>query len=383
MKIAQVVCVYPPYRGGIGTMSYNHSKSLVAAGHEVHVFTLPFENEPEYKNDSGVHVHRMKPFFSFGNAGIYPHIAKELKDFDIVHLHYPFFGTAEFVIAARKTNPKWKLVTTYHMDVKGNFALRPFFFVHRTLFLSQVVKTSHAVIVTSNDYAAHSQIAKYFYSIPGKFHEIPPEVDTSHFVRTLDSIFINEKHGLEPHTPVLLFVGGLNRAHYFKGVEFLLRSFKLLLDSSEDNTPKLLLVGSGDLQQQYETTAVTLGIADHVIFAGNVSYDDLPKYYSRASATILPSIDKSEAFGIVLIESMSCGTPVVTSLLPGVRTVATQGISGYTFPVKNEGKCAAILRDIINQGTADPALIRSEAIEKYDSEVILQKLIEVYHSTQS
>ncbi|MCC6639015.1 glycosyltransferase family 4 protein [Candidatus Falkowbacteria bacterium] len=370
-KIAQVVCVYPPYRGGIGTMSYNHSVALAKLGYEVHVFTLPYGDEPEYSLQEGVHVHRMFPLATFGNAGVCPQITKLVADFDIVHLHYPFYGVAEFLIAAQLAYPKWKLVTTYHMDVKGSFALSPFFALHAKFLLPKLIKRSDAVIVTSNDYAAHSKIKKQFYSIPNKFHEIPPEVNTQHFY---------PRERSENHVPTILFVGGLDKAHYFKGVDFLITSFSLMHKSFKENQPRLVIVGSGDLQKKYELHAKNIGVAEHVVFAGNVSNDDLPAQYSNADVTILPSIDSSEAFGIVLIESLASGTPVLASRLPGVRTVAPAPF-GKVFGVKNEGECAALMREALT--TNWKASVTNDCVDfaqkNYSSEVVVAKLIEVYN----
>ena len=370
-KIAQVVCVYPPYRGGIGTMSYNHSVALAKLGYEVHVFTLPYGDEPEYSLQEGVHVHRMFPMATFGNAGVCPQIVKLVADFDIVHLHYPFYGVAEFLIGAQLAHPKWKLVTTYHMDVKGSFALSPFFALHSKLFLPKLIKRSDAVIVTSNDYAAHSKIKRLFHTIPNKFHEISPEVNVQHFY---------PREALTDRVPTILFVGGLDRAHYFKGVEFLLTSFAMMLTSAKELQARLVIVGSGDLMQKYQAHAKKLHIEDHVVFAGNVSYDELPAQYSHADVTILPSIDSSEAFGIVLIESLACGTPVLASRLPGVRSVAPARI-GKVFVVKNEGECAALMREALM--THWKQAVSQQCIDfartHYSSEVVVGKLIEVYN----
>ncbi len=386
MKIAQVVCVFPPYKGGIGTMAYNHAKSLAENGHEVTVFT------PEYKGDKdviehrdGFTIHRIVPFLKFGNGAILLKVIKQLKEFDVIHLHYPFFGTAEILWLLKKIKKdNLKLVLTYHMDIVGGIFLRPFFYFHTKFIMPRIVKSADKIIVTSNDYASHSNIKKLFFRIPDKFIDIPPEVDTQHFI--YDSEFnsiLNKLNLNKSKDKILLFVGGLDKAHYFKGVEFLIDSFNVLKRSFEHESLKLVIVGDGDLKVRYEKKVIENGLKDDIIFAGNVDYNDLVKYYSLSDITILPSIDKSEAFGIVLIESLSCSTPVIASNLPGVRTVVSDGVDGYVVKVKNEGELAFSIKQLLfneEKRLEFGVKGREKVVSNFNKEIVVKKLIELYKS---
>ncbi|OGL88378.1 hypothetical protein A3H75_03430 [Candidatus Uhrbacteria bacterium RIFCSPLOWO2_02_FULL_51_9] len=93
------------------------------------------------------------------------------------------------------------------------------------------------------------------------------------------------------------------------------------------------MVGTGELLNAYKKEAAHLGIADRVTFTGGVTDEELARWYAGARAEILPSTDRSEAFGIVLIEAMACGTPVIASDLPGVRTVVERVHGGVLVPV--------------------------------------------------
>ena len=122
-----------------------------------------------------------------------------------------------------------------------------------------------------------------------------------------------------------------------------------------------------------------MDLENRVIFAGQAKYNDLPRYYSLADLFILASIDGSEAFGLVLAESLACQTPVLASNLPGVRTVA-EG-SGGTFTVGNHGELAAK----IIQLTSDKEKLkelgyigREKVISQYSNEIVLARLLEVY-----
>jgi len=389
MKIAQIVCVFPPYRGGIGTMAYNHSRSLAQAGHQVTVFTPQYDNkQPAQEDRDGFIIKRLKPWFTFGNAGFCPSIYNHLSGFDVVHLHYPCFGIAETVLLLKKIKKaKLKLVVTYHMDVLGALTLRPFFILYSKVILPLLIRAADRVIVTSNDYAAHSQIKKLFYRLPNTFVEIPPEVDTDHFKPGLDYSALLNNHNLDKgRDKILLFVGGLDRAHYFKGIEFLINSFKVLERSGDHGHLKLLIVGDGDLKEKYQAKAKASGYTENIIFVGSPDFATLPKYYNLADLLILPSIDQSEAFGIVVIESLSCGTPAIVSRLPGVRTAVEEGRDGLTFAVKNEGQLAACVNELLNNddkrksfGLSGRARVESH----FAKEVIRDKLLEVYKGCTS
>lgn len=379
-RIAQVVCVFPPYRGGIGMIAYNHAKSMAQRGHEVVVFVPKYNKDEVDEEREGFKIKRLEAMFTFGNAGFCPTVANELKDFDVVHLHVPCFGVAEFAIKIKKINPKVKLVVTYHMDVVGGLVFRPYFWFYSKFILPRIIKAADTVIVTSNDYAAHSQIRKQFYSIPNKFYEIPPEVDLKHFYKRDFSEF-KDKLNINGEK-VILFVGGMDSAHYFKGLNVLLESFAILLTSSGIKA-KLVLVGSGNLQPSYLKKAKDLAIDSEVIFAGNVSHEDLPYCFSMSQVFVLPSIDKSEAFGIVLLEAQACGVPLIASNLPGVRTVIVEGKNGFTVPVKNQGQLAARLQEILSNDSLIDSFGQfgiEQAQKLYNSEIVASKLEEIYNS---
>ena len=120
-----------------------------------------------------------------------------------------------------------------------------------------------------------------------------------------------------------------------------------------------------------------MGIAEKVEFVGGVSDEELVKLYQRAAVTVLPSIDQSEAFGIVLVESMACGTPVISSDLPGVRSVYENNVSGFSVAPKDIKALAEKISYVLDN--PDKAREMGQAgrnlVEKrYDWNVIADKL---------
>jgi len=124
---------------------------------------------------------------------------------------------------------------------------------------------------------------------------------------------------------VILFVGALDRAHYFKGVNILIQAIYKLNDNDDF---RVLVVGTGDMLDSYKSLADNLGLSKKIIFIGRANDKDLLKYYSLADILVLPSIDRSEAFGIAALEAMSCGVPVIASDLAGVRSLVVKKETG-------------------------------------------------------
>src|SRR5689334_19040947 len=93
MRIAHVVPVYPPRRGGMGQVAYEYTERLRARGHSVHVFTPRYADAPTATVPD--YVHRVRPPVHFGNAAALPSLLWQLAPFDLIHLHYPFYGGAE------------------------------------------------------------------------------------------------------------------------------------------------------------------------------------------------------------------------------------------------------------------------------------------------
>jgi glycosyltransferase involved in cell wall biosynthesis len=135
---------------------------------------------------------------------------------------------------------------------------------------------------------------------------------------------LRQKLHIASDVPVVLFVGALDRAHHFKGADRLLRAFGQL----RDRRSTLLVVGEGDLRPGLERLASDLGVADRTRFVGKVSNTNLAPFYNAADVLVLPSVPP-ESFGLVLIEAMASGRPVVAHDIPGVRTLVRPGVDGY------------------------------------------------------
>src|SRR5437764_531691 len=137
--------------------------------------------------------------------------------------------------------------------------------------------------------------------------------------------------------PLLLFVG---RLVYYKGVH-------ILIEAASRWPGSIAIVGEGPLEAELRADVARRGLQERVVFAGRVSDDDLPAYYQACDAFVLPSIARTEAFGVVQIEAMAAGRPVISTNLPtGVPWVNRDGVSGLVVAPDNADALGAALAEL-------------------------------------
>ncbi|MFH1192471.1 MAG: glycosyltransferase family 4 protein [bacterium] len=386
MKIAQIVCQFRPYKGGINETAYYFSRELVKMGNDITVITPLYDNTLKNEEEMyGFKIKRIKPFLKCGNAAFIPKLWKEIGNFDVIHLHYPFFGAAEIVwIKKVFTKKKTPLVITYHMDVVGNGLLKSISAFHTKFIMPRILKRANIITFSSLDFYNNSN-AKKINLKKDNIIELPFGVDANLYKPIEKDKNIMYKYGLENDDKIILMVGGIDKAHYFKGVDYLFKAFKILVNQYSEqwtkNQLKIVIIGEGNLKKYYENLAGQLGIEDKIIFAGRASDEQKIKLLNISYMSVLPSIDKSEVFGIVLIEAMACAKPVIVSNLPGVRTVVEDGVNGLLCEPKNEADLAGKIKYLLD----NPLIARQmggEGLNKvkdiYNLEIITKKLESIY-----
>jgi glycosyltransferase involved in cell wall biosynthesis len=388
MKVAHVVCAFPPYKGGMGNSVNSFAKILAKMGHNVTVFTpLNGDNQTEFVTDnSGVvaggksgrlQVERIKSLIKFGHAAFLPGILWRLNGFDIIHLHYPFYGAAEVVLLKKLISPKKsKLIIHYHMEPTAKGLKGLAFRLYQLFFMPLFTRIADIITCASVDYVKHSGLATYYEKNKNKFWEVPFGVGVEKFRQR------TPVHGRQIERKNILFVGGLDRAHYFKGVDVLLKAIRKL----EIGNWKLEIVGDGDLRPEYEKLARELGISDKVEFAGRVEDDKLPSYYQNSDVFVLPSVNQGEAFGLVLLEAMACGVPVIASDLPGVRRVFKDGKQGLLAKPGDIDDLAEKIKIILGDENLAKKMGkegRKLVEEKYTWEKVGERLDRVYKVVKS
>lgn len=342
-RIAIVSPTFPPYRGGIGAVAETDARQIASLDYAVTAYAPAREGLAPGKRH-GYELRTLAPLFSYGNAAFVPGVAGLFANHDLVVLHYPFFGGAEPLWLAKLVAAKrGRLVVAYHMDVVGAGTLAPFFRAHSRWLMPHVLRAAERILVTSTDYARSGALRSTIMRVPSRFRELAPAVDVGRFSPGEKPGELLRRHGLKGDDRVVLMVGGLDRAHYFKGVPTLLAA----LATRQLAGIKAVIVGDGDLRPALQSMAKAAGLADRVVFAGGASDKELPSYYRLADVFAFPSVDKSEAFGIVALEAAASGVPIVASDLPGVRTIVRHGENGVRVPPRSASALASALSSLL------------------------------------
>lgn len=254
---------------------------------------------------------------------------------DVVHLHHP----NPLGDLAVLTGPRRPLVITQHSDVVRQRALWPLYgplvraAVARARFVAigseQLLRTSREL----RGFEAKARIIPFGID-PGRFERTP-------FIAGRAAVLRQSWGG----GPIVLAVG---RMVGYKGLDVLLRAARRLLAT-------VVMVGSGP-----EEAALRAAAGPNVVFAGRVSDEDLPACYHAADVFCLPSVTIAEAFGMVLLEAMACGVPLVTTALPtGVSAVNRDGTTGLVVPPGDAGALGEALAALLGDEARRTAMGRA------------------------
>jgi glycosyltransferase involved in cell wall biosynthesis len=331
LRVTQVVHDFYPVVGGIETYAYNIAKGLVDAGHLVKVYTARMPGLPAREIWQGIHVHR---FHSIARPFSYPFMpglthALTQDSCDILHAHINSPMTVDFTaFAARLMGVP--LVITYHADALiHDIAARAKKFrrwLSQVYWLSRHIAASIAarLIVTSPIYLESSKfLQRYRY----KTSIVPAVVDPFFLTPLDDKTAAKESLGYAEDDLLVLFVG---RLVPYKGLRVLFRAFRYV----KKRIPKvrLSIVGSGPEYANLTQLSHELGLTDIIRFHSVLSQEELRDAYSACDLFVLPSRSRSEAFGIVLLEAMARGKPVVATHVGGIPYVVNDKETGILVP---------------------------------------------------
>jgi glycosyltransferase involved in cell wall biosynthesis len=360
-RVLHVGKFYPPYMGGMETHLQTLC-NLLRDTVELRVVVANLGREHIRDVVDGVTVDRVGTLFNVSSAPINPAMASEIRrsDADIVHLHHP---NPAAMLAYLASGHRGQLVVTYHSDVVRQRVLGKAF----EPFLERVLARSSAIIATSPNYLATSPVLARH---EGRCHVIPLGIDVQPFAApNLNAVRdIRERYGAR-------IILGVGRLIYYKG-------FEVLVDAMAEVVGHLLIIGEGPLRSQLERRAADLGVADRVTFLGNIP--DMVPFYYAAAVFALPSIARSEAFGLVQLEAMASGTPVInTRLDSGVPFVSLHGMTGLTVTPGHVGELAAALQCLLDNPELrrefGEAGKRRVAVE-FSAEVMVERTLALYEN---
>jgi rhamnosyl/mannosyltransferase len=335
LQVLHVGKFYPPHMGGMET----HLQALcgeLGKSVDVRVIVANDHRSTNEETVDSVPVVRVPTWLTLASTPLAPAMIGKLRAYrgDILHLHCP---NPMAVMAYLASGYPGRVVVTYHSDMVRQKTLGPLF----EPFLHAALTRSAAIITTSPNYLETSRILGRHRE---RCHVIPlgiPIQDFEHCDPTA-AAGIRQQYG----DRLIVAVG---RLVYYKGFEYLIRAMTRVCG-------KLLLIGEGPLRGQLGALASELGIADRVVFLGKVDHHRLVACYHAALAFVLPSIARSEAFGIAQVEAMAAGLPVVnTQLDSGVPFVSLHEQTGFTVPPEDSDALA----DALNRLLKNAALRRS------------------------
>jgi teichuronic acid biosynthesis glycosyltransferase TuaC len=281
---------------------------------------------------------------------------------DLIHAHtaYPD-GFAAVMLGKALDLPT--IITLHGGDVTLYF--RHYF--GRKLGLWAVSSASHALAVSES---LRRTVADDYGADREKITVIPNGVDVTKF-EPIPQREAQIRLGLQDGPSRILYVGAITRP---KGIDYLLRALRLLRESQV--SAELVLVGEGDYQRQAMSLADELGIADSVTFAGQRPNEEIPLWMNACDLLVLPSL--AEGFGVVLVEAMACGRPVVATACGGPEDIVTPQ-TGVLVPTADEVALSQALLEVLSNGTRfSPDVIRQRAVDNYALDKISSRIMELY-----
>jgi phosphatidylinositol alpha-mannosyltransferase len=370
MKIALVSPYDFAYPGGVVSHISCLEKQFSRLGHQVKIIA-PASKAVHTLGERFIRIGTPRPVPVSGSVAritLSVRIESQIKEvfarekFDICHLHEPLMPNLCTTVLRLKHCP---MVGTFHAS--GGKPWYNMFSPIMKWYLDRWFRKLDGRICVSRP--ALNYVSKYF---PAEYTIIPNGIDTHHFNSHADNIesFVDGKFNV-------LFVGRMEKR---KGFDYLWKAYRLVKREIPDI--RLIAVGPGTrLRNKYQKRISRSGVND-VVFTGYVPYDELPRYYRSADVVCFPNTGW-ESFGVVLLEAMSIGKPIVASAIDGFTGVMTDGTEGITVPPRNVEKLAeAILKLVKDEKLRQEMGTRGKPrAQQFDWSVIAQKVMDFYLAT--
>lgn len=364
MRILTALTYYRPHISGLTIYTERLAKALAQRGHQVTILTSQFDaSTPRYEVMDGVKIIRAPVVVRISKGVIMPTIGflatRLVLENEVIHLHLPQFDAAGIALRGRLL--KRPTVLTYHCDLK----LPPGLF---NRLANQAVKlmnhlaalSAHRIVTYTQDYADHSPYTLRYHQ---KVRTILPPVELDPASPEEIKQFA-KAHDLGERTPV---IGMAARFAAEKGVEVLLEALPKVLQVYPNS--KVLyagqyreVLGEEDYARRLFPLIERYKNKGQWEFLGVLNPDQIAAYYSNLDVLVVPSLNSTESFGLVQIEAMMNGAPVIASDLPGVRQPTAITGMGMTFPVGDSESLARTLLSLLAEPQtvkANPEEIRS------------------------
>lgn len=288
------------------------------------------------------------------------------KDYDIIHIHHPDPMAA---MALRLSGYKGKVVLHWHSDILSQKALLRFYLSIQ----NWLIKRADTIVGTTPVYLAESP---YLQGVQEKCRCIPIGIEPVISDSAREQEIRNEYSGRR-------IIFSLGRLVEYKGYRYLIEAAKYLDDSF-----MILIGGGGPLRESLQREIDELGVGSRVKLLGKVPQEDLASYYGACELFCMSSVMKTEAFGIVQIEAMSAGRPVIATKIPesGVSWVNEDGVSGINVEPCDSKAIAEAIRTITDNEATWKKFSAGAAkrfAENFTKEKMISKCLNIYAETLS
>jgi len=353
------------------------SQELVKRGHQVTVVTTSrgkaHKKQTYVEWMNGIKVIRYPEARYFLEAPLVPQIAFRVfqEDYDLLHVHgmTPCISDLAIFFGKLKRKP---IVVTYHYDPEtplfGSFG-----FVVARLYnhvAHLLLKSVDGLVATTKSYAETSPVLSRLLD---RVVVVPLGISRDKFnLPNNENLKKNPKND-NSNSGVILFVGQL-REH--KGLRYLLKAMKIVKAQGTDI--RLIIIGDGPQRASLTEYASELKVGDMVSFEGNIAEEILPHYYAMSNMVVLPSYTRRDAFGLVLLEAMAAGKPIVASDIPGIREVIRG--AGILVPPRNPPKLAKAILEILssNRSVKKMRVHAQKNIQRYSWKLMVKHYEQLY-----
>ena len=316
--------------GGTEVVAYNLAVSMAQRGHKVLVFTTSINSHNSVEVRNGVNIHRYRAIFKYKSGRISLNMVMDplRYNLDVVHAHISEPGI-EFAVLNYIKKKKIPFILTLHGDPQKSYGLPAselylFFYKH---LLDKMLRCANLIVSPSRYYMNES---KFLRKYKNKIRIVPHGIDVKKFSIRESPDECREKLSIPKDKYILLYMGHLAP---YKGPHILIKALDEVVKHTRDVI--VIFAGGGKMKNELKKLAQKVGVANNVRFEGFVKESLKPFYYKSADIFILPSINLLEMFGIVNLEAMVCGLPVISSKLGGIPEIVKNGKNGLLVPPSN------------------------------------------------
>lgn len=311
----------------------------MAKKHEVSIFTTSMNAKDSIDTLGDIKIYRYSNVVTYSSTNLtlgmfYKPLSHEL---DIVHAHYnvPYSEYSALRYAKKKKVP---FVITYHNDAQesgGSFIRNLVTKIYNKNVVKRALDGADTIIATSTAYIDESTLLGDYKD---KIEVIPNGINLKEFEILLSSAECRSKLDLPSDKKIILFFGNIV---IYKGPYILLKAISIIKNQFKDFI--VVFAGRGPMQEELIKMAQKLGVEKNIRFTGYVDDELKPLYFKSADIFCLPSINTAEAFGIVNLEAMACGLPIVSTRLGGIPDVVEDGKNGLLAEPGDEKSLADAL----------------------------------------